>query len=161
MHIEQGSPDHQDVTGQGHRRRIRADLAIRQFGAAGCVTIEVAYHAARCSGLPHHHHAGHASASRIKADYSNEGRRNRPTVGTIPEPKKTGGGGAASRERAFVSNSFDQATIAALRAMEATDTNKLRELNLALTGLFELQRETRGDPAGRRPSPRCARRSRR
>ena len=82
-----------------------------------------------------------------QADYSNEGRRNRPTVGTIPEPKKTGGGGAASRERAFVSNSFDQATIAALRAMEATDTNKLRELNLALTGLFELQRETRGDPA--------------
>lgn len=82
--------------------------------------------------------------------YSNEGRNaTRPSVPVIPEPpKKTGGGGgAASRERSFVSNSFDQATIAALRAMEATDTNKLRELNLALTGLFELQRETRGDPA--------------
>lgn len=78
--------------------------------------------------------------------YSNEGRNaTRPSVPAIPEaPKKTGG--AAARERSFVSNSFDQATIAALRAMEATDANKLRELNLALSGLFELQRETRGDP---------------
>ncbi|MBK8773112.1 MAG: hypothetical protein IPM06_22150 [Rhizobiales bacterium] len=78
--------------------------------------------------------------------YSNEGRNaSRPSVPAIPEaPKKTGG--AAARERSFVSNSFDQATIAALRAMEATDANKLRELNLALSGLFELQRETRGDP---------------
>lgn len=80
--------------------------------------------------------------------YSNEGRNaTRPSVPAIPEAPKKAGGGAASRERSFVSNSFDQATIAALRAMEATDANKLRELNLALTGLFELQRETRGDPA--------------
>lgn len=77
--------------------------------------------------------------------YSNEGRNaTRPSVPAIPEaPKKTG---APARERSFVSNSFDEATIAALRAMEATDANKLRELNLALSGLFELQRETRGDP---------------
>ncbi|MBK8772744.1 MAG: hypothetical protein IPM06_20270 [Rhizobiales bacterium] len=74
----------------------------------------------------------------------NYGDAYRPSVPGIPEaPKKTGG---AARERSFVSNSFDQATIAALRAMEATDANKLRELNLALSGLFELQRETRGDP---------------
>lgn len=75
----------------------------------------------------------------------NYGDGYKPSVPGIPEaPKKTGG--AAARERSFVSNSFDQATIAALRAMEATDANKLRELNLALSGLFELQRETRGDP---------------
>lgn len=75
----------------------------------------------------------------------NYGEAYKPSVPGIPEaPKKTGG--AAARERSFVSNSFDQATIAALRAMEATDANKLRELNLALSGLFELQRETRGDP---------------
>ena len=75
----------------------------------------------------------------------NYGDGYKPSVPGIPEaPKKTGG--AAARERLFVSNSFDQVTIAALRAMEATDANKLRELNLALSGLFELQRETRGDP---------------
>lgn len=75
-------------------------------------------------------------------------------------PANEGGGGLLSRNlpefapatirgsnvKEFISNSFDQATIAALRAMEATDANKLRELNLALSGLFELQRETRGDP---------------
>lgn len=77
--------------------------------------------------------------------YSNEGRNYpKPSVPAIADaPKKPG---AAPRDRSFVSNSFDQATIAALRAMEATDANKLRELNLALSGLFELQRETRGDP---------------
>lgn len=64
------------------------------------------------------------------------------SVGDIPAVPK-----AAEKAKGFISNSFDQATIAALRAMEATDTNKLRELNLALTGLFDLQRETRGDPA--------------
>lgn len=52
-----------------------------------------------------------------------------------------------SRDKAFVGNSFDQDTIAALRALEATDTTRLRELESALTGLFSLQRETRGDPA--------------
>lgn len=77
--------------------------------------------------------------------YSNEGRNyQKPSVPVIPEaPKKT----TSKAQQSFISNSFDQATIAALRAMESTDTNKLRELNLALSGLFELQRETRGDPA--------------
>jgi hypothetical protein len=54
---------------------------------------------------------------------------------------------SADKARRFISNSFDQDTINALRAMEATDTNKLRELESALSGLFTLQRETRGDPA--------------
>lgn len=75
---------------------------------------------------------------------ANEGGGARPSVGVVPDEIKAP---KTDKAKAFISNSFDQATIAALRAMEATDTNKLRELNLALTGLFELQRETRGDPA--------------
>lgn len=53
------------------------------------------------------------------------------------------------RTKLFVSNSIEQAEAFrnALKSIEDTDVAKLRELNAQLTALFELQRETRGDPA--------------
>lgn len=47
----------------------------------------------------------------------------------------------------FVSNSFDQGLISALKELDKTDAAKLRDLNEQLSALFDLQRETRGDPA--------------
>ncbi len=85
-------------------------------------------------------------AARSFRPSQNYGEAYRPSLSGIPAAPKAAGG-TASTPRPFISTSFDQATIEALRAMERTDTNKLRELNLALSGLFELQRETRGDPA--------------
>jgi hypothetical protein len=71
------------------------------------------------------------------------GRFNLPSVGDVP--------GATAKEtaapKAFVSNSFDQATVQAIKALESTDAARITDLNNALAGLYELQRETRGDPA--------------
>jgi len=51
----------------------------------------------------------------------------------------------APKPKAFISNSFNQDDINALQALGDTDVAKIRELESALTGLFTLQRETRGD----------------
>lgn len=56
--------------------------------------------------------------------------------------------GGAARDKGFISNSIeDEAFRAALKAIEGTDIGKVRELEAALAKLFELQRETKGDPA--------------
>lgn len=76
-------------------------------------------------------------------------------------PVNEGGGGLRSRllpdlpgdkpkterPKPFISNSFDQGVQDALRELDKTDVSKVRELEAALSALFELQRETRGDPA--------------
>ncbi len=71
------------------------------------------------------------------------GRFNLPSVGDVP--------GATAKEAAapkpFVSNSLDQTTVQAIKALENTDAARITDLNNALAGLYELQRETRGDPA--------------
>lgn len=72
----------------------------------------------------------------------NYGEGYRPSVPAAPAAPA-----AVERQRPFISNSFNQDTINALRQLQGTDTNKVRELESALRGLFELQRETRGDPA--------------
>lgn len=71
------------------------------------------------------------------------GKFSLPSVGDVPGA--TAKDGAAPK--AFVSNSFDQATVQAIKALENTDASRITDLNNALAGLYELQRETRGDPA--------------
>lgn len=68
-----------------------------------------------------------------------------PVVPSIlgEDPKKPRAGQAP---KPFVSNSFDQGLISALKELDKTDAAKLRDLNEQLSALFDLQRETRGDP---------------
>lgn len=72
----------------------------------------------------------------------NYGDAFRPTVPDLP-----GATPAGSKAKPFVDTGFDEATVAALKAIEATDVNKVRDLQETLSRLFTLQRETRGDPA--------------
>jgi hypothetical protein len=88
---------------------------------------------------------GIVNGGALPEDYDNEtlrGLRSRKSVEVAPPPAKP----AAARKQ-FVSNSLDQAAVQAIKALENTDTAKINDLNNALAGLYELQRETRGDPA--------------
>lgn len=78
------------------------------------------------------------------ADYGNEGRNaSRPSV---KPPSGGGGGKAPTAERRRVIPDVDPADLAAIRAIEQTDTARIATLNAQLTALFTLQRESKGAP---------------
>ncbi len=84
-----------------------------------------------------------------QADFSNEGRGRARALPRLPSIGDSSGARAAGAApaRAFTSNSVDQGLVDALRSLEQTDVAKIRELEAQLGALFDLQRETRGDPA--------------
>lgn len=73
----------------------------------------------------------------------NYGDAFKPSLPDLPPVKVKG---ASQAPKPFVSNSFDQGLISALKELDKTDAAKLRDLNEQLSALFDLQRETRGDP---------------
>lgn len=64
-----------------------------------------------------------------------------------PDAPVIGGAPKADTSRRLYSDPTNEALTRALKAIDSTDTNKIRELEASLSELFNLQRETRGDPA--------------
>lgn len=79
-------------------------------------------------------------------ELARRGRLNQlPGIGNIPEddPKAP----KEPKARRLYSDSKNEALTDALKAIEQTDVDKIRDLEARLSELFNLQRETRGDPA--------------
>lgn len=64
-----------------------------------------------------------------------------------PDAPVIGGSPKADTAKRLYSDPTNEALTRALRAIDSTDINKIRELEASLSELFNLQRETRGDPA--------------
>lgn len=78
------------------------------------------------------------------------GRRPRNEGGgkyIAPDAPVIGGASKVDGARRLYSDATDEAMTRALKSIENTDVNKIRELEQELSRLFDLQRDTRGDPA--------------
>ena len=64
-----------------------------------------------------------------------------------PDAPVIGGAPRTDSGRRLYSDATDEAMTRALKSFENTDVKQIRELEAELTRLFDLQRETRGDPA--------------
>lgn len=64
-----------------------------------------------------------------------------------PEAPVIGGVPKTDAAKRIYSDPTNEALTRALKSIDSTDTNKIRELQASLSELFNLQRETRGDPA--------------
>lgn len=64
-----------------------------------------------------------------------------------PDAPVIGGASKVDTAKRLYSDPTNEALTRALKAIDSTDINKIRELEASLSELFNLQRETRGDPA--------------